>query len=132
MGLYFINVLDPMLEIDFVVGTKTQVGLLNIKAYLFLVIVTSNKEIRCNHCIPYDSLSSYHIQIGIGSPKLHLFGRQFCVGLLQTFCSGQKDWAQFPNFDPCTMCGKTLLVSGGVYLLGYNIYISSSYSPANN
>ena len=29
---------------------------------------------------------------------------------------GQKDRAKFPNFDPCTVCGKTLPVSGGVYL----------------
>ena len=30
--------------------------------------------------------------------------------------SGQKDFAKFLNFDPCTVCGKTLRVSGGVYL----------------
>ena len=41
--------------------------------------------------IPYDSLSSYHFQIGIGSPKWHLFDRQFCVGLPQTIC---KQWAK--------------------------------------
>ena len=29
---------------------------------------------------------------------------------------GKKDWAKFLNFDPCTVCGKTLRVSGGVYL----------------
>ena len=28
----------------------------------------------------------------------------------------QKDGAKFTNFDPCTVCGKTLPVSGGVYL----------------
>ena len=39
--------------------------------------------------IPYDSLSSYHFQIGIGSPRQHLFDRQFCVGLLHIFC---KQW----------------------------------------
>ena len=47
--------------------------------------------------IPYDSLSSYHIQIGIGSPKRHLFDRQFCVGLLQTFC---KQWPKGPGEIP--------------------------------
>ena len=30
--------------------------------------------------------------------------------------SGQKDRAKFPNFDPCTVCGKMFQVSGGVYL----------------
>ena len=30
--------------------------------------------------------------------------------------SGQKDFAKFLNFDPCTVCGKTLQDSGGVYL----------------
>jgi hypothetical protein len=39
--------------------------------------------------IPYDSLSSVHFQIGIWSPKQHLFDRKFCVGLLQTVC---KQW----------------------------------------
>ena len=29
---------------------------------------------------------------------------------------GQEDGAKFLNFDPCTACGKTLPVSGGVYL----------------
>ena len=47
--------------------------------------------------IPYDSLSSYHIQICIGSPKRHLFDRQFCVGLLQTFC---KQWPKGPGKIP--------------------------------
>ena len=30
--------------------------------------------------------------------------------------SGQKDFADFKIFNPCTLCGKTLLISGGVYL----------------
>ena len=30
--------------------------------------------------------------------------------------SEQKDFAKFQNFDPCTVCGKTLQDSGGVYL----------------
>ena len=30
--------------------------------------------------------------------------------------SGPKDFAKFQNFDPCTVCGKTLRDSGGVYL----------------
>jgi hypothetical protein len=30
--------------------------------------------------------------------------------------SGLKGRAKFPNFDPCTVCGKTLRVSRGVYL----------------
>jgi hypothetical protein len=30
--------------------------------------------------------------------------------------SGQKDMAKFPNFDPCTVCGKTFRVPRGVYL----------------
>ena len=51
--------------------------------------------------IPYDSLSSYHIQIGIGSPKRHFFDRQFCMGLLQTVC---KQWpkgqGKIPKFWP--------------------------------
>ena len=29
---------------------------------------------------------------------------------------GQKDGAKFLYFDPCTVCGKTLRDSGGVYL----------------
>ena len=29
---------------------------------------------------------------------------------------GQKDGAKFSIFDPCTVCGKMLPVSGGVYL----------------
>ena len=30
--------------------------------------------------------------------------------------SGQKDFTNFKIFDPCTVCGKTLPVSGGVFL----------------
>ena len=30
--------------------------------------------------------------------------------------SGPKNFAKFQNFDPCTVCGKTLRDSGGVYL----------------
>ena len=30
--------------------------------------------------------------------------------------SGQKDFAKFQIFDPCTVCGKTLRDSGGGYL----------------
>ena len=30
--------------------------------------------------------------------------------------SGSKDFAKFQNFDPCTVCGKMLPVSRGVYL----------------
>ena len=30
--------------------------------------------------------------------------------------SGQKDRAKFSNFDPCTVCGKKMRVSGGVLL----------------
>ena len=41
--------------------------------------------------IPYYPLSSVHFQIGIGSPKRHLFDWQFCVGLPQTIC---KQWAK--------------------------------------
>ena len=46
-------------------------------------------NIKIDLCIPYDSPSSVHFQIGIGAPKQHLFDRQFCVGLLQTVC---KQW----------------------------------------
>ena len=41
--------------------------------------------------IPYVPPSSSHFQIGIWSPKRHLFDRQFCVGLPQTIC---KQWAK--------------------------------------
>ena len=30
--------------------------------------------------------------------------------------NGQKDFAKFKIFDPCTVCSKTLWDSGGVYL----------------
>ena len=54
-------------------------------------------ELQRYKLIPYDSLISYHIQIGMGSPKRHLFDRQFCVGLLQTFC---KQWPKGPGKIP--------------------------------
>ena len=41
----------------------------------------------------------------------------FAWGFSRHFVNrGQKDRAKFPNFDPCTVFGKTLRVSGGVYL----------------
>ena len=41
----------------------------------------------------------------------------FAWALFRHFAnSGQKDFAKFKNFDPCTVCGKTFRVSGGVYL----------------
>ena len=41
--------------------------------------------------IPYVPPSSLHFQIGIWSPKQHLFDREFCVGLCHTLC---KQWAK--------------------------------------
>ena len=41
--------------------------------------------------IPYVPPNSSYFQIGIWSPKWHLFDRQFCVGLVQTLC---KQWAK--------------------------------------
>jgi hypothetical protein len=43
---------------------------------------------------------------------------------------GQKDRAKFPNFDPCTVCGKTLPVSGGVYLPAFLATPLSTVIPA--
>ena len=36
--------------------------------------------------VPYVPPSSVRFQIGIWSPKQHLFDRQFCVGLVHIFC----------------------------------------------
>ena len=44
--------------------------------------------------IPYDLLSLVQLQMGIGSPKRHLFDRQFRVGVCQTFC---KQWLKGPG-----------------------------------
>ena len=41
--------------------------------------------------IPYVPPSSVCFQIGIWSPKQHLFDREFCVGLPQTLC---KQWTK--------------------------------------
>ena len=41
--------------------------------------------------IPYVPPSSCYFQIGIWSPKQHLFDREFCVGLCQTLC---KQWVK--------------------------------------
>ena len=41
--------------------------------------------------IPYVPLSSLHFQIGIWSPKQHLFIWEFCMGLPHTLC---KQWAR--------------------------------------
>ena len=55
----------------------------------------------CKWHIPYDSQSSVHFQIGIGAPKWHLFDRQFCVGVLQTFCKQRsKGPGKIPKFWP--------------------------------
>ena len=66
----------------------------------------------------YDSLSSVHFQIGLGAPKRHfVLTSNFVLGFSRHFVNtAQKDRAKFPNFDPCTVCGKMLPVSGGVYL----------------
>ena len=40
---------------------------------------------------PYDLLSLVQLQMGIGSPKQHLFDHQFCVGVHQTFC---EQWSK--------------------------------------
>ena len=45
-------------------------------------------------CILYDSLSLVQLQMGIGSPKWHLFDQQFRVGVGQIFC---KQWSQGPG-----------------------------------
>ena len=51
------------------------------------------------------------------TPKSKVTAFLWCNSLSRHFAnSGPKDFAKFQNFDPCTVCGKTLRDSGGVYL----------------
>jgi hypothetical protein len=67
--------------------------------------------------IPYDSPSSVHFKLIYGQLNGIFLTGNFAWAFSRPFVnSGQKHRAKFLNFDPCTVCGKTLQVSRAVYL----------------
>ena len=77
------------------------------------------------HCpVPLQTLVFRHLNgIFLTSNFSWAFSRTFVN-------SGRKDRAKFSNFDPCTVCGKTSPVSGGIYLPAFWATPLSTVIPA--
>ena len=81
---YFADGYDPLLHL-ISLYVYCFITLLQVRCYFLKRLDNTEFQTTCFEvlylftpkCIPYDSLSSVHFQIGIGAPKQHLFDWQF-------------------------------------------------------